>query len=299
MKWIIGLDLRPRSRGALAFAKWLAAATAEHGADEFVAVHVLAEDHLRAVLQLHHLDEVVDGARVAVQRSLEEASCAGLATGLEVTQALTADEGLEQARVRHGADGLLIGRAAESHGTHLVRLGSVARRLLRHLRSPVIVVPPDLDAGRLGAGPIAALSSLADDAVEACRLAAVLATRTARTLTVAHVVRDPLSGSATYLPRASLDHIGEEWVAEGEQGLARWLAATGVQPGATTVLSGDILHSALALADQQHAPLLVAGARALTGIDRLFSHSVGRELAAVAPIPVAVVPSGAGAPAPS
>jgi nucleotide-binding universal stress UspA family protein len=294
MKWIIGLDLRPRSRGALQLAKWLAAATADRGADQFVAVHVLAEDHLRAALQLHHLDEVVEGARAAAQRSLEEAACTGVVDGVEVVQALTAHEGLEEARARHAADGLLVGRAAESHGTHLVRLGRVARRLLRHLPSPVVVAPPDLEAARLGTGPIAALSSLAEDSVEPCRFAAVLATRTARSLTVAHLVRDPLSGSAPYLPRGSLDRMGDDWVAEGERGLARWLADVGLQPGATAVRRGDLLHSALQLAEEQRAPLLVVGARRLSGLDRFFSPSVGRELAAVAPVPVAVVPSRAG-----
>jgi nucleotide-binding universal stress UspA family protein len=294
MKWIIGLDLRPRSRGALQLARWLAAATRERGADEFVAVHVLSEDHLRSALQLHHLDEVVDGARAAAQRALEEASCADLGAGLEVTRALTTPEGLEEARARHRADGILIGRAAPSGGTHLVRLGRVARRLLRHLPSPVVVAPPDLEAARLGAGPIAALSSLAEDSVEPCRLAAVLAERTARALTVAHVVRDPVSGSAPYLPRASLDRMGGEWLDEGRQGLDRWLAANGLQAGATAVLQGDVLDSALTLARDQDAAMLVVGARSLSGLDRVFSPSIGRELAALASLPVAVVPSRAG-----
>jgi hypothetical protein len=58
MRWILGLDLEPRSRGAVQLARWIARAT--RGGDEFVAVHVLGEDHVRAILKHQHLDEIVD-----------------------------------------------------------------------------------------------------------------------------------------------------------------------------------------------------------------------------------------------
>jgi nucleotide-binding universal stress UspA family protein len=291
MKWIIGLDLRPRSRGALRLARWLAEATRDHGADELVAVHVLTDKHLRTALLLHHLDEVVEGARAEALRCLDEAGCSEIVKDVEVTQALTADEGLEQARARHGADGLLVGRAAPAEGHHLVRLGSVARRLLRGLPCPVVVAPPDLDPASLGPGPVVALSSLADDAVEACRLAARLAGRLARTVSIAHVVDDPRAGTGTYLPTTSLERWAGERIAEGEQELTRWVAASGLRPDATAVLQGEVLHSALAFAQAQRAPLVVAGARRLGGLDRVFSPTVGGALAATAPVPVAIVPA--------
>ena len=50
---------------------------------------------------------------------------------------------------------------------------------------------------------------------------------------------------------------------------------------------------AIAFAEAQRSPLLVAGARRRFGVDRLLVPSIGRELAATAGVPVAVIPAGA------
>jgi hypothetical protein len=92
MKWILGLDLGPRSRGALQFARWIAEAT--HGSDDFVGVHVLDVDHLWGVLEYHHLSEIIEVANATAHRELERAWPGGSLPVIEMRQALTVEDGL-------------------------------------------------------------------------------------------------------------------------------------------------------------------------------------------------------------
>src|SRR4029450_10444023 len=128
MKWIIGLDLRPRSFGALHFATWLTK-TVPKADDRFIAVHVLEPEHLRAALRVSHLDEVLAAARDAGKRILEREAPGERIRELEIVEGQEADEGLVAAVARHGADALVIGRIAGRSESALVRLGRVARRL--------------------------------------------------------------------------------------------------------------------------------------------------------------------------
>ncbi|OGK93011.1 MAG: hypothetical protein A2W08_01830 [Candidatus Rokubacteria bacterium RBG_16_73_20] len=288
MKWILGLDLGPRSRGALQFARWIAEAT--HGSDDFVAVHVLDVDHLWGVLKYHHLSEIIEVANAAAHRELERAWPGGSLPVIEVRQALTVEDGLAEARARHRAEGLVIGRAASTEGHHLVRLGRVARRVLRQLASPVVIAPPDLVAADIGGGAVTALSALTDDSTEACRFAAAFAERAARPLALAHVANDPRLDAAAHIPRSTLDRMAADFAAAGRAELPHWLEVNDLRPMVAIVLQGDLVSSALAFADVQRAPFVVVGAHAPTGLDRVFAPRVGRELAAVSRVPVAIVP---------
>ena len=46
----------------------------------------------------------------------------------------------------------------------------------------------------------------------------------------------------------------------------------------------------LAVANEERASMIVCGSRRLSLAERIFSSSVGTELAAAAPIPVAIIP---------
>ena len=61
-------------------------------------------------------------------------------------------------------------------------------------------------------------------------------------------------------------------------------------------MQGRIADSALAFARVHGSPLLVAGSQRLSTLERTLVPSVGSELAASAPVPVAVVPPTAGTP---
>lgn len=289
MTWIIGIDLRPLSHGALQFASWIAAHTE---GERLIPMHVLEEDHLLAVLKYHHLDEVVASAREEATRTLERHGRSAWIQDLKIVQALRAEEGLEVARASAHAEAIVIGRAAGRGARRVVRLGRVARRLLRALSSPVVVVPPDLEARDLGAGPIVALTSAAEDAIEAVRFGTTLARHVGRKLALVHVVSDVEAGMP-FIPRPSLERARTDRVRSAERELAAWVASASLQPDSTTVLHGSVIEQALTFAEDQRSPLLVVGAHRRSRVDRALVPSIGRELAATAGLPVAVVPPSA------
>jgi nucleotide-binding universal stress UspA family protein len=293
MKWIVGVDLRPLSLGALHFARWLAS-TARGESERIVAVHVLEEEHLRAVLRLHHMDEVVTKARAVAQQTLEQEGASEYVRDVEIVTGRRADESLQSACEAQHADGIIIGRMAKRGSHRIVRLGRVARRLLRVLPAPVIVVPPDLKVADLGGGPIVVLTSLGDDAVDACKFAQTMAQRTSRPLVVLHVAAD-VFGSAPYgFSDATLERVRRDVFADAVRDLDRWIAEHNLAGATATVLHGDVVEQANEFAVQQASPLLVAGSQRLAGPERMFVPSTARELAALAEVPVAVVPPAGG-----
>jgi nucleotide-binding universal stress UspA family protein len=292
MRWIVGVDVGAGPHGALVFAAWAARTGAPRGGD-LVAVHVLEDEHLRVVLRLHHLDEVSAAARQATEETLARHE---LEVPVEIVQAVEASDGLAAAAERLTADAIVVGRHAGVDGSGLARLGRIARRTLRELAAPVIVVPHDLTPEAIGPGPVLALSSLGDDSVEAVRFARRLASWAGRELVVAHAVRFAVDRGATYLgsSREGLDGQREQRLSEGRSALERWTAANEVRADRIQVVEGSVLASAPRLAREFRAPLLVTGSRMLSGIDRQLHTSVGSELAASAPLAVAVVPPAPG-----
>jgi nucleotide-binding universal stress UspA family protein len=268
MRWIIGMEVHHRSTAAVQFARWLSLATRSRWDEDFVGVHVLDANHLAVVLRTRHFDEVLEDARTASEEELERASSGDGRPRVDVVQALTIAEGLEVARAAHGADGIIIARVARHESYHLLRLGDVGRRLLRRLPSPIVVVPPTFTLRSAGSGPIVALTGLGPDALPACRLAAGLAGSTGRELAMAHVA-DAASGDAA---------------------LAEWIERHEVWPDATAVLHGDLAEAGLAFAEARGAALLAIGAGPLKGIRRLLGAKLACRLAAVAEVPLLVVP---------
>jgi nucleotide-binding universal stress UspA family protein len=161
---------------------------------------------------------------------------------------------------------------------------------VRSAVAPVLVVPPDLDVRELGQGPVVALTSLSADSVDACRFAASMAERLGRGLALLHVVALPEDYGAPYLPLVSLEDLRRELRERAEKDLTSWIAANGLRPDVRSVMEGRVLEGALAFAAQQRSPLLVCGARRASLLERTLIASTGSELAAMAPLPVAIVP---------
>jgi nucleotide-binding universal stress UspA family protein len=137
-----------------------------------------------------------------------------------------------------------------------------------------------------------ALTSAAEDAIEAVRFATALARHMGRKLALVHVVSD-LEAGMPFIPRPSLERARADRVRNGEREVAAWVASAGLQPDSTTVLHGNVIDQAITFADEQRSPLLVVGAHRRSGVDRVLVPSIGRELAATARVPVAVVPPSA------
>jgi nucleotide-binding universal stress UspA family protein len=289
MKWVVGLDLRERSIGAVHFARWLASAAS---GTRFVGVHVLEQEHLLAVLRDHHLDEVLSGARRAAEAAVANEGAAAELTTVDIVQALNTPAGLCDAATRLQADGILLGRAAPREGQRLVRLGRVARRLLRMSTLPAIVVPPDMRAADFaGDGPVIGLTKLTDDSVAPCSFAGSMARALGRRLVIVHVIEAPSVASAQYVASVTLDRVQAERRAEAESAMARWIESCGVRADATELLVGNVVEAVTELADQRRAALLVAGSRhGGSTLERLLVASTASELAAAATRPVAVVP---------
>ncbi len=289
-RWVVGLDLRPSGQGALRFAQWLAGHGKE-GRAAFVGIHVLVEAHLQAALRYHHLDELRDGARAQAEQAVDNAGAGDLLEQLHIVQGRNAEQSLEAARVYHHAEGLIVGRQAPREGHHVLRLGRVARRLLRRLEAPVVVVPPDWEPGVVGAdGPVVCASNLGHGTSMAARFAAEMAARLGRSLLVVHTVPVPDDYGAHYIPKQSREKIAAAYQAEGEQSLAAWIEQHGIAGATPVVRQGHVIEQILAQCEETEAAMLVTGSRRLSTVERLLLTSVSSDLAASAPCPVAVVP---------
>ncbi len=276
MRWIVGLDVGPEAHAAVEFLRGVQAAGPDAG-ESVVTAHVLVEEHMRVALRLHHLDEVVAEARQAGEAALRAQQ---FEAPLEVVQAVDAADGMAEMARRLSADAVVVARHAGRDGHGLVRLGRVARQLLHLLPAAVVVVPHDLRATDLGTGPVVVLTSLGEHAVDAVRFARRVATRLGRGLVVAHAIPFAVDAEhATHLTNARED-------------LLKWVSAHGIDADDTRVVEGSAFSRSVELARELRAPLLVTGAIREDGELSRFTSQLGDELAASAPVPVAVVPPG-------
>lgn len=281
-KWIVGLDLSPRSRGAVSFARLLA----DRSGDALVGVHVLEEAHLQATLRYHHLAEVETAATDAANAFV---AGPGAAVAVEVVQGRTAEETLTKAAESHGCEGIVVGRNAQTDEAAIIRLGRVARRLLRTLPRTVAVVPPEYDPTTRGGGPIVLATGLEDDTA-AATFANELATRLGRPLHIVHVAASPEHHAAQYLPEVTLAKLRTDTEETSARDLAAWVGKVGIGGANHFVHLGPVVPTVLGHATRHDACAIVTGSRRLTGLERLLIASTGTELASHAGCPVLVVP---------
>jgi nucleotide-binding universal stress UspA family protein len=292
MKWIVGIDLRPQSDGPVRFAAWLREQL-ESEEDSFAGVHVLEREQLEHIGQMVDRQEATRQTQSTMTRVLADAGASAVLSDPKLVVDEDAEDGLSHAcKDAHDADEdpvLVIVRGAKRGEDKLVRLGRVARRLLRTLPSPIVVTPPDLDPSRLGDGPIIAATDTRDDARAACAYAVELGKKLGRSVLLAHVVPMPEHWGASYLPQDSVTRVTQELQASGELALEKWAKEQGFQGHAGVVVQGGVLARLLALADEVKAPMIVVGSHKLNAVARFFVASVGSELAAMAKVPVVVV----------
>lgn len=271
--WLLGLDLGPRSCGALQLARVLR----QRLHARVVGVYVCE-------LGMLGLAPGEDAAltlalRAEVERWLATLDAGATDAAVDATRlldAVDAEDGLTEAA--HGAAGVLIGRHL-AHPAPLVRLGRVARRLLRLLPAPVIVVPPELAADEF-AGPVLLASDLSDHSAAAARFAAAFARGLGRPLTCMHVGQPRWDGSHGLFEPT---HRGAT-----ERATRAW-ASKHCPDAALVVEYGDPVERLSALAEHLHASLLVAGSGRPGVVERIFTGSTASAVAALAPCAVAVV----------
>lgn len=288
MKALIGIDMRETATGALQFAAWLARARSDAGS-QFLPVHVLEESYLLQILRHTHLEAVEKLAQASCDAQLEHAGLAGIAAPARVVRGIEATDALVRELDAEHAEALIVGRQAPTTERRLVRLGRVARRLVRRLPCPIVVVPPDVRAETIGAGPIVLATDLEATSLTAARFAERISAMTGRPLVVAHVAADDLE-AARYLSTAAAGELFAEVGPRRQEDLERWMASHGLGGRRSIVASGEVIPGLARIIELEGAPLVVCGSRGLGAVERVFVASVGVDLACWAGCAVAIVP---------
>lgn len=279
--WLLGLELSPRSSGALQFARWLRSTLGARVLGVYVSELLLAG-----------LPPGEGAAYLFTLRTEAERWLAGLEAGTpgspvdatKIVDEIDAETGL--ARAAHGAPGVVVGRRVAREGA-LIRLGRVTRRLLRSTPAPVIVVPPELAIDAFS-GPVVLASDFTDASVAAARFAASFARRLGRSLVCVHVGQprwqEPFVGKD---PR--WDELRSAYRVRVQETARAWAQAH--CPGDELVVEyGDPQECLAAVAARLGACLLVVGSRRPGLLERFFVGSTSSAIAATASCAVAVVP---------
>ncbi|HET6582000.1 MAG TPA: universal stress protein [Nannocystaceae bacterium] len=289
MKWIVGVDLRETATGALHFSQWLARHASRPARHVFVPVHVLEESYLLQVLRYTHEADVEARALADARAQLARAELDAITEPIKITRGVVADEALVRELDAERADALVIGRQAPSHERHFVRLGRVARRLVRGLPCPIVVAPPDLRVDAIGQGPIVLATDLEETCGAAAKFAHRLALATGRGLVVAHVIPHEIE-SARYVPTTTIEQFYSQVGLDRQRDLQHWKATHGVAEAASVVAHGDIVARLTAIAEVEGAPMIVCGSRVLGTLERVFATSVATDLSCWAECAIAIVP---------
>jgi nucleotide-binding universal stress UspA family protein len=96
-----------------------------------------------------------------------------------------------------------------------------------------------------------------------------------------------------YLSAEARSGADERARAESEEALAEWATAHQLDAAGMSVLPGRVIDGVLRVAESTAACLVVSGSRMLSTTERIVASSVGQGLAALSPVPVALVAPGA------
>jgi nucleotide-binding universal stress UspA family protein len=253
---VLGLDLTPRSHGALGFAAWL------------------RDSGPHVVLQGVHLidggdDDDVQRAHGVLHRVLTALELGDVFDEIVVR----ASDGLhaDLARQAAGAWAVVLGRKTRTGERALSHLGPVARYMVRSLPAPVIIVPPELDRDQLR-GQVLVATDLQPHSDAAAGFAAGLAAAHERMLTLVHILAPDGRGGS-------------------EAEFAAWAAARGLAGARRLTERGAPADVLPRLAVRERAAMIVLGSRRLSRLARIFTTSTSATVASHAPCPVAIVPT--------
>jgi len=274
MKWVVAVDLGESCEGALGWARWLRTSDAD--------AHLVVAHAVDIVTNLAppRAQTVMRHVREFVQPRLPEVE-------MRVLEERPPEDALARVLSIHAADVLVIGRRAPRDGDDLVRLGAVARRLLRRLPGPVLVCPPDMVGAEVASGPVLVCVDGQGGDASALAFGRELADATGLPLRAITVSPPAFAAGVTYQPTPA-HTVGMDEMHEAA--VRAWLAEQPGDPVELLVASGRVIPSILRASDELRASMLVCGSRLLTTAERVFNTSVGTALAATARIPVAVVP---------
>lgn len=289
MKWLVGVETSEGHEGSLQFAGWLHRLGFTDRGGELHGVLVLPQIGLMApALGPDEVEEVRLQARQALDHLLEKSSAHGAIPKLEIFDSETIEGGLAASGEEIGVDAIIVGRRARRGEQPFVRLGPVARRLLRTLPKPVVVCPPDLTKRGSGDGPVLVATDMKPYSKSAVAFAKQVAETLDRPIMVVHVVPS-VSFAVDYLGQ-KYDALTKASVKVHAARLREWAHENGLENAALVTLHGEPARELARTAASHDAAIVVAGSRRLSTTERIFNHSLGSELAAASWAPVAVVP---------
>lgn len=287
----LGLDMRPQTTGAIQYALWLCRAAALQPAGHVHAVHVI--DAPAMVELSRHVDEktMIGAFERRGKEILDEVAHGAHLHAPQVRGGDVVEE-LEAAALQQSSTALLISRRGTTDSRFaFTRLGSVARRLLRRLSLPTIVVPPDLLSSAVGDGPVIVAVDFSDGSGRAVAWARSFAQTIGRTVELVHFADMPDQlGYAGLVQSERWDQLTNEIIEHGRERMAEFVTAHRCADIKTTVLRGPSLPALSDYAAAQSACLLVTGSGHHGLAHRVIVPSVGSETAAISAVPVAVVP---------
>lgn len=283
MRVVLGMDLRSGSTGVLRLARWLVDAGA-CTPEEMLAIHVIEADHLLSSVRPFGPGTLPDRLVPLVRGELDDA---GLQVRAEVVEAANAEQALTDVIARHRSDLVVIGRRGTP--SSFVRLGRVARRLLRRLPTAVAVVPAELKQTGIGPGPVLVATDLSPTSVPAVAFAREIAAATNTGLGTVHIVPTTDSPHTAYL-RAGLEPLPEKELIEARRKrFAAWREEHGLADAEAILERGELVESLLNTAKHSGAPLVVCGSRHLPVRKRVFVSSVASTLSGLADCAVVTV----------
>jgi nucleotide-binding universal stress UspA family protein len=288
MRWVVGIDLRPHCHGAINFAAWLHAHD-KTGQAVLEALHVV-ESRLFDLPESPARAELLGRAKQATIAALTARNALDVFAHVDAIEGEDVIDTLAAAGALASTTGIIVGRRASEKDDRMIRLGKVARRLLRRLESPVFVVPPDLEQGHIGAGPILCAVDLDANGVEVARFGERLGAAVGRQVRLIHVVDagDPIG--LEYLPEVTWNDMRQASQSDGQTRLAQWRDGAGLSAEAL-IAQGQTVPKLISAARELDACMILCGSRQLSLAQRIWLSSIGSTLAAAAHLPVGVVPS--------
>ena len=288
MRWVVGVDLRPHSHGAINFAAWLHAHD-KTGQAALEALHVV-ESRLFELPESPARAELLGRAKQATIAALTARKAIDAFAHIDAIEGEDVIDTLAAAGALTSTTGIIVGRRAAESDDSVIRLGKVARRLLRRLESPVVVVPPDLERAHIGAGPILCAINLDDHGVAVARFGERLGQAVGRQARLIHVVDsgDPIG--IEYLPEGTWNDIRQRARETGQTQLTQWRDQAKLTAH-TLLAQGQTVPKLLAAARELDACMILCGSRQLSLAQRIWMSSIGSTLAAASHLPVAVIPS--------
>lgn len=293
MKWLAGIDLLPESAGVLQFAAWVHRTADAASKDDFVALCIIRESDFFTASE-GALSRIVEGVSQALA---DEIAGSPAHDGFGRLEARV-DGPIANVLAENAAAGqatLVVGRRANRDDRRLVRLGQTVRRILRRLPTPVLVVPPDMQVDDFGNGPVTVSVDATESSLGAIRYGQQLAAYLGRPLRLAHVLPALPDVGVGHLSPGRSRELRDEHYRRAEEAFASFVAGHGLEDVPRRTMPGPLIDAVLDIAALDESSVLVCGSRRLSLAERLLSASTGNELAALARVPVAIVPPDFGA----